>query len=120
VSNEQVLEAARGVTEQYPWASYEIEKRGEAIETPETSPMVQAILSAAHELGIATAPTGFRGWTEAESFRTGLGIDAVVLGPGEVKQAHSSNEFVSISQTHLAAELYVQSVLRLLEGESSQ
>ncbi|MDH7603258.1 MAG: M20 family metallopeptidase, partial [Armatimonadota bacterium] len=114
ITNEQVFEAVRDVVDRYPWASYEVEKRGEPVETPQTSPLVESIMSAAKELGISTVATGFRGWTEAESFKTGLGVDAVVIGPGAVQQAHSSDEFVSISETHRAAELYVESVLRLL------
>jgi len=113
VTNDQTFTAARRVIERFEWASYEVEKRGEPMETPEQSPLVQSILSSARELGIACGATGFRGWTEAESFRTGLGIDAVVIGPGSVKQAHSSNEFVSISETQRAAELYARSVLHL-------
>ncbi len=114
ISNKEVFEAARRVIEKYEWASYEVEKRGEAVETAEASPLVQSILSSARKIGLPTVPTGFRGWTEAESFRTGLGIDAVVIGPGAVQQAHSSDEFVSISEVHRAAKLYLESVLRLL------
>ncbi|MGC8863666.1 MAG: M20 family metallopeptidase [Armatimonadota bacterium] len=116
VSNEQLYQAARRVIEQFEWASYQVEKRGEAMETPEDSPLVRAILSSAQELRIACRAGGFRGWTEAESFRTGLGVDAVVIGPGCVKQAHSSKEFVSISETQRAAELYALSVIRLLDA----
>jgi len=128
VTNAETFDVARRVVESREWASYEIEKRGEALETPldrqlgeamETpveSALVRSILSAAQDLAIPSSPIGFRGWTEAESFHTGLGIDAVVIGPGGVKQAHSSNEFVSIPETQLAAQLYAESVLRLLHA----
>ena len=110
-----ILEAVRRVIEPKEWASFEIEKSGEAPETPAESPLVQAILTSARELGVESRPTGLRCWTEAESFRTGLGIDAVVCGPGNLEQAHTSDEFVSISRTHAAASLYARAVARLLE-----
>lgn len=36
--------------------------------------------------------------TEAGSFRQGLGIPAVVCGPGSIRQAHQPDEFVSLEQ----------------------
>ena len=116
VTNAEVFEAARRVIDSKEWASHEIEKRGEALETALNSPLVQSVLSAAAELGIESSPTGIRGWTEAESFRTGLGIDSIVLGPGSIRQAHSANEFVSLRETQAAAALYTQSVLGLLHA----
>ncbi|MGQ9454948.1 MAG: M20 family metallopeptidase [Armatimonadota bacterium] len=113
-TNSEVLDSAKRIIEQYQWASHETEKRGEPMETPESSPLVQSIVQAARDLGINSAVTGFRGWTEAESFHTGLGIDTIVIGPGTVGQAHSSREYVSISETLTAAQLYVRSVLNLL------
>ena len=111
----ETLDAVRRVIDPRDWASYEIEKSGEAPETPAESSLVQAILASARELGVESRPTGLRCWTEAESFKTGLGIDAVVCGPGGLEQAHTSNEFVSISQTRAAASLYACAVERLLE-----
>jgi acetylornithine deacetylase/succinyl-diaminopimelate desuccinylase-like protein len=72
------------------------------------------VLASAAELGVTSKIVGGRGWTEAESFRTMLGIDALVCGPGSMAQAHTSNEFVTVSEVHKAAELYVRSIERLL------
>lgn len=112
-TNEQALAAARKVIEQYDWASYEIEKRGETLDTPADSPLVKAILQSAQATGIECGIGGLRGWTEAEPFHTMLGIDSVVLGPGDVKLAHSSRECVSISETQRAAAFYADIVRRL-------
>lgn len=96
------------------WLCYEQGKRREGLDTPESSPLVHAVLESARELGRDPRIMGGRGWMEAESFRTMLGIDAIVCGPGSMQQAHSSNEFVSISETQLAAELYVRTIEKLM------
>jgi acetylornithine deacetylase/succinyl-diaminopimelate desuccinylase-like protein len=102
------------VVEKREWARCEIEKRGEALDTPPDSPLIKAILDAGHTLGLEQHVAGLRGWTEAEPFRTMLGIDSVVMGPGSIKQAHTSKEFVSISQTQQAAVLYAEAAARML------
>ncbi|MBT8142852.1 MAG: acetylornithine deacetylase [Gammaproteobacteria bacterium] len=48
-------------------------------------------------------PVGF--WTEASLFNAG-GLPAIVLGPGDIKQAHSADEFVLKTQLQTAFELY--------------
>lgn len=109
-----VRAVTRPILDSKEWLTYSDGKTRECLNTPETSPLVRAVLSAASDIGAATKVIGGRGWTEAEAFSTLLGIDAIVCGPGSMNQAHSSNEFVSISETQLAAELYVRTIERLL------
>jgi acetylornithine deacetylase len=106
-TSDDALQAAKNVIYSKQWASCEIEKHGEALDTPPDSPLVKAIRASAQELAISSELAGLRGWTEAEPFHTLLGIDAVVLGPGGIEQAHTSNEFVSIPEMHKAAAFYV-------------
>jgi len=110
----QVHQAVRPVLESREWLSCEIGKGREGLSTPLDSPLVQSVLASAAEMGVTNKIVGGRGWTEAESFRTLLGIDAIVCGPGSMKQAHTSNEFVKISEVQEAAELYVRCVEKLL------
>lgn len=112
----QVREAVRPVLESRDWLECEDGKGRDCLNTPEDSPLVQSVLASAAELGVESRIVGGRGWTEAESFRTLLGIDALVCGPGSMAQAHTSNEFVRVSEVQKAAELYVRSVERLLKG----
>jgi len=51
-------------------------------------------------------------WTEA-ALLSAAGVNAVVLGPGDVDQAHKPNEFVSTPQLMQAAKIYS----RALSGE---
>ncbi len=48
-------------------------------------------------------------WTEASLF-SAAGLPALVLGPGDIAQAHVANEWVSISQLEQAYRLYGQVV----------
>lgn len=43
-------------------------------------------------------------WTEAALFAA-QGIDAIVVGPGEIGQAHAGDEFVAIDDLHWAVDL---------------
>ncbi len=93
-------------------AEYRITKQGGALDTPLDTPLIEAIrrVLGGHDEEVV----GWRGWTEAEAFQSGLGIDAVVFGPGELIRAHSANEFVSLSQVHQAARLYAEIALEIL------
>lgn len=112
-----VYQAVEDVFAGKEWAHWNVDKEGESMETPVGSLLVQTVLSSAGSLGIESRPWYLRGWTEAEPFRTHLGIDAVVVGPGHILQAHSSNEYTSISQTQRAAALYADVVTRLCRGD---
>jgi len=111
---EQVREAVRPVLESRDWLECKSGKGRNGLNTPLDSRLVKTVLECAGELGIDSKIVGGRGWTEAESFRTMLGIEAIVCGPGSMKQAHTSNESVKVSEVHKAAELYVRCVERLL------
>ena len=44
-------------------------------------------------------------WTEASIF-SAAGLPAMVLGPGDIAQAHAVDEWVDLAQLDLASELY--------------
>ena len=48
-------------------------------------------------------------WTEASLFAQ-AGIPAIVLGPGNIAQAHVLDEWVSIEQLEMALEIYIKLV----------
>jgi acetylornithine deacetylase len=48
-------------------------------------------------------------WTEASLFAQ-AGLPAIVLGPGNIAQAHVLDEWVSIEQLDLALNIYTQLV----------
>lgn len=111
---EETLSRIEAFFSDWPDSEYKITKKGEPLDTPQDSPLIKAIVQAAKQVGFKPPVVGWRGWTEAESFQSGLGIDAVVFGPGELKQAHSANEFVELGEVQRAANLYMEIVLSVL------
>lgn len=54
-------------------------------------------------------------WTEASLF-SAAGLTAFVYGPGDIAQAHTADEWVALDQL----ERYAASIVRILDGTSSQ
>jgi acetylornithine deacetylase len=55
-----------------------------------------------HDLTVGE-PVDF--WTEASLF-SAVGQPTIVLGPGDIKQAHTADEWVELEQLNLAADIY--------------
>ena len=111
-----VLDRIDAYFEQWPGkAEYTVTKSKPTLDTPHDSPLIGALISAGEAVrGTAPRIVGWRGWTDAESFRTGLGVDAVVFGPGSLTQAHSADEFVKLSEVLDASRIYAECALRIL------
>jgi len=75
--------------------------------TPNSSPLVQ----------LTQVLTGHRaetvGYATEGPFFQQLGMDAVVLGPGSIAQAHQPNEFVSRAQLEQGVRLYADLIAKL-------
>jgi acetylornithine deacetylase len=64
----------------------------------------EAMRHLAHAAGVAVAePVDF--WTEASLFAE-AGIPAMVVGPGDIQQAHTPDEWVAIPELCAAVEAY--------------
>ena len=55
----------------------------------------------------ARQPIDLAFWTEA-ALLSANGIDAVVLGPGDIAQAHGPDEWVTLEQLHAARDLFTR------------
>ncbi|HEY8486402.1 MAG TPA: M20 family metallopeptidase [Limnochordales bacterium] len=70
-------------------------------------PIVRSALRARQLLGLAhEAPGGMPGTTDARWLIGRAGIPTLILGPGELEQAHTVNESVSLQELEQAALLY--------------
>lgn len=94
---------AQGLAEQ---AEVEEILRDAPMEVPDDSPWVQAVLAAAGSV-VPTATGAVHYGTDASKFAE-VGIPAVVLGPGDIAQAHTANEWVDLDQVHAAREIYAR------------
>lgn len=82
---------------------------GEASELDRTHPFVAGVQAAvAAVLGEAAPVIGMHFTTDARFVRNQAGIPTVVLGPGEIGQAHTNDEFVAVSQLVDAAAVYAE------------
>lgn len=64
------------------------------------------------QLGYPTEPVGVSYTTDA-SLLTAAGIPAVICGPGDIKQAHTDDEYVLVDQLLDATQLYYNAILAL-------
>ncbi|MEG1756125.1 MAG: M20 family metallopeptidase [Clostridia bacterium] len=61
-------------------------------------------------------PCAFDGCCEQTTWQQ-MGTDTIVLGPGNLLQAHTANEFLDVEQLRLAIDCYAMLVQRVLRNE---
>ncbi|MST34713.1 M20/M25/M40 family metallo-hydrolase, partial [Acidimicrobiaceae bacterium USS-CC1] len=82
---------------------------GEASELPAVHPWAAQVRAAvASATGAEPATIGMSFTTDARFVRNQAGIPAVVCGPGEVAQAHTTDEFVAVGQLADAAAAFAE------------
>ncbi|XZE52340.1 M20 family metallopeptidase [Planctomycetaceae bacterium SH139] len=80
------------------------------LETDPESPAVQTLTSVLTSLGHDANLSGVPFCSDASKFGA-LGIPSIILGPGNIDQAHAAVEYVECSQVLQAAEIYRQFAL---------
>jgi len=71
-----------------------------------------ALRAACEHQGLVWAPAAFRSHSDANQLRA-AGVKPLVLGPGQLAQAHTHEESVSFGQVRRAADLYLDFLCRL-------
>jgi acetylornithine deacetylase/succinyl-diaminopimelate desuccinylase-like protein len=79
------------------------------LETSAEAPILRAALEAAAKIGAPTQPVAFPGGTDAPHF----GCPAVICGPGDLAQAHASDEFIALAELERAVRLYLEVARRI-------
>jgi acetylornithine deacetylase/succinyl-diaminopimelate desuccinylase-like protein len=78
----------------------------EPFETPPDSPLAEALSQAIRgTTGQTPASTGMVAWTDAHNFVDHGGSQAVVFGPGDLRNAHQAGEFVSVTDVVTCARV---------------
>jgi acetylornithine deacetylase len=89
-----------------------------AIETPPEAPIVRAAREALAEAGRPTEVIGVAYATDAANL-VGIGhIPAVVLGPGNIAQAHTDNEWIDLTELEAAVPIYMD-LCRVFGGQKA-
>jgi acetylornithine deacetylase/succinyl-diaminopimelate desuccinylase family protein len=75
------------------------------LETAEDSPISKSAARALSEAGLDSSPLGVPFGSDASKFAR-IGIPSIILGPGRIDQAHTTNEYVEIEQVENAFVVY--------------
>ncbi len=105
-SNDALLEALRGLAGADEWVDWHIPFSGPPLPAAGQDEQAAREFCRRHDLPLGE-PVGF--WTEASLF-SDAGLPALVLGPGDIAQAHAVDEWVSVEQLELAAARYLRMV----------
>jgi acetylornithine deacetylase/succinyl-diaminopimelate desuccinylase-like protein len=86
-----------------------------ATEMPKDHPLVVATQDAAEDVtGVRPKLAGFPGGCSAGVLRRRDGTEGVIIGPGNLEQAHSADEWIEVEQIGKAARIYAALAVRLL------
>ncbi|MHB0868328.1 MAG: M20 family metallopeptidase [Chloroflexota bacterium] len=88
-------------------------KEYRGLDTPADAPIVQTALEACRAIVGHAEPAGAPYGTDASELAAG-GIPCVVLGPGDIAQAHTSDEWVEMEEVATAAEVFAELAMGLL------
>jgi acetylornithine deacetylase/succinyl-diaminopimelate desuccinylase-like protein len=105
------------VREDHPDTDVHVELREwtEAAETDPSDPFVALVREAvAAERGTVPPDTGLTGITDARFYLNDRHIPTVILGPGDLRVAHTRDERVEIDQLVTAARIYARTFVTFL------
>ena len=77
------------------------------LETPQDASIVRAAQRAVAAAGVAPEPLGVAYATDAAMLSSIGGIPTVVLGPGNIAQAHTDNEWIDLGQLEQSVGIYL-------------
>ena len=86
-----------------------------ATEVPVSSPLVAGLRGACSRAGIPGDVRGMTAWVDA-CFLNESGTPAVCFGPGSIAQAHTADEWVSVSEVRMCARVLGDFARRFLTG----
>jgi acetylornithine deacetylase/succinyl-diaminopimelate desuccinylase family protein len=90
---------------------------GEPSEIPERAEVARLAIDAIRDLeGRRARPVGLLGTTDARYLIRKARIPTLILGPGDLAQAHSVDEFVRVEDLRRAAAIYAVMLCRFLES----
>jgi len=84
-----------------------------ALGTAPDSPLVLAAAAACREASLPVDPVGVTYWTDGAHLAAN-GIETVILGPGDIANAHGPNDHVRVNDVVKAADIYLHIAYALL------
>jgi acetylornithine deacetylase/succinyl-diaminopimelate desuccinylase-like protein len=83
------------------------------LDTAPSEPIANAVAEACRATGLDPALIGVPYGSDASKLSVRGGIPSVVLGPGDIAQAHADDEWVDLTQVARAAEVYLRCAVAL-------
>lgn len=83
------------------------------LDTPTDSAVARAAATSCRRLGLPDTLVGVPYGSDASKLAGIGGIPSLVLGPGDIAQAHASDEWVEVEQLRMAADLYASCAVEL-------
>lgn len=74
--------------------------------SPDDPFVIETLRIAENITKVESEPVAFPGWSDGAQLSNNLDTSVIVLGPGDITQAHSNNEFCSIDQIWQATQIY--------------
>jgi succinyl-diaminopimelate desuccinylase len=102
----------RCVQEGHPWRLGEIFMTDPPFETNPEGPPAKALRYALAKAGLDAEAKGVPYGTDATKIAVG-GTPCVIFGPGDIAQAHKSDEWIHLPQVAMAREVVIDAVKRL-------
>ena len=84
--------------------------RNDSFETPISSPVAQALMTALERNSLKGTPKGLIAGTDAPLFAKEAGLPTVIFGPGDPALAHSHAEEIAVEDIRKAAEVLIMFV----------
>jgi succinyl-diaminopimelate desuccinylase len=81
------------------------------------SRLTRAAMRACRQAGLPAEPVGVTYWSDGGHLAAN-GIETIVLGPGDIANAHGPRERVAIEELSIAVELYRDIAVGLLSGKT--
>jgi acetylornithine deacetylase/succinyl-diaminopimelate desuccinylase-like protein len=110
------LDLLRGADPQLHVERHEPFVVDDALETASEAPLVQAALAARSTLFGPSSAIGVPFGTDGSKLAARAGIPTIVLGPGDIAQAHTADEWIEVEQLVQAVRVYVECALAMGSG----
>ena len=103
------------------WGHFVCVERGlKPLLTDPDSAVVQIFGKALAAEGGDPRPELMFGWGDVEFLANDHKVPAIYFGPGDVKAAHTVDEYVDLDQYHLAVRVYERAIVEFLTGGGSR
>ncbi len=114
----ELADVLDGVRRDHPEVSIELETEllRDGSDVPPDHPQVIALLDALEAEGRERRVEGMTAWVDA-AFLNSAGIPSICFGPGSIEQAHSADEWVSLREIELGADVLTRFARGLLQVE---